>query len=280
MNHRNPQRLLLIPLVLILAACSGWPAVGGGGTAETFGPRPECVPIRDHATAHALDHRLGCALDRLAGLRLVGAAVVVPGLVQRAQIQADRTVRELTGRLYGDAQYDLEILGAQLDEIERYLVASLREPEVVQAAVAVSAGRDDTLARLAARLECHAQFASDSSELDPRFAALLGELGASLRERPEVTVQVTGHTDDVGSEAYNHGLAGRRAEAVRTVLSHAGVAVSRIEVVAAGETARLFETVTPAARLANRRVEVLLSKPEGALQSAAYCPLPPTVPAT
>ena len=111
--------ILIVLAVCSLSACSGWPPEGAGGSAEHVGPHPDCVPVNDGSSVSALDHRLGCANRRLQTLVRMGSKHYQPGLIQAAERQSRRVIRELTGGLYSDAVIDLHIFSAQLDEIER-----------------------------------------------------------------------------------------------------------------------------------------------------------------
>ncbi len=70
---------------------------------------------------------------------------------------------------------------------------------------------------------------------------------------------VTGHTDDIGPQAYNDALALRRAEAVRQVLASAGLSASAIEVAGKGKSDYVASNETPQGRALNRRAEVRLN---------------------
>ena len=67
---------------------------------------------------------------------------------------------------------------------------------------------------------------------------------------------VYGHTDDVGSQAYNQELSEKRARAVRDYLVEAGIGQEIITTKGFGKTKPLVPGTTPEARAKNRRVEV------------------------
>lgn len=71
-------------------------------------------------------------------------------------------------------------------------------------------------------------------------------------------IEVVGHTDDVGDEAYNMDLSLQRARAVRDLLIAGGVDPSKIVAVGLGESAPIATNKTPEGRAENRRVEVLV----------------------
>lgn len=95
-------------------------------------------------------------------------------------------------------------------------------------------------------------FAFNSAELTPEARNVLMRQADWIRQFPEVRFRVFGHTDLVGSNAYNQRLGMRRANAVVSFLVQNGVSRSRLEaVVSNGETQPLIQTTAPEMR--NRR---------------------------
>lgn len=86
-------------------------------------------------------------------------------------------------------------------------------------------------------------FAFNSAQLDAGARAALDRQAHFIRQFPELRFRVYGHTDLVGSPAYNQGLGMRRAQAVVAYLSSRGVSRSRLEaVVSYGETRPVIDT--------------------------------------
>lgn len=95
-------------------------------------------------------------------------------------------------------------------------------------------------------------FAFNSAVIDAQAARILDAQANFIRQFPEVTFRVYGHTDLVGSGAYNKQLGLRRAQAVVGYFSARGISRSRLEaVVSFGETQPLVQTQNPEER--NRR---------------------------
>ena len=69
-------------------------------------------------------------------------------------------------------------------------------------------------------------------------------------------VEIGGHTDSLGSNAYNQKLSQRRAESVKTYLSERGVDANRMEVKGYGEAEPVAPNDTAEGRELNRRVEL------------------------
>ena len=87
---------------------------------------------------------------------------------------------------------------------------------------------------------------------------ILDQAAATLKEHDGVAVTVEGHTDNIGSDAYNQKLSVRRAEAVRDYLAGQGVPTSRMTVVGKGESEPVATNDTEDGRAQNRRVELLV----------------------
>ncbi|MGF1532849.1 MAG: OmpA family protein [Bernardetiaceae bacterium] len=76
-----------------------------------------------------------------------------------------------------------------------------------------------------------------------------------LQNNPELSIEVGGHTDNVGSPSANQVLSEKRANAVRDFLYERGIAPERIQVQGYGETAPLLPNDSPENRAKNRRIE-------------------------
>ena len=84
-----------------------------------------------------------------------------------------------------------------------------------------------------------------------------------LNENPGRNVLIEGFTDSVGSDESNMGLSQRRADAVRTSLVGQGIASTRIRTRGYGESYPVASNDNAAGRQQNRRVEIVISDPQG-----------------
>lgn len=106
--------------------------------------------------------------------------------------------------------------------------------------------------RFAAEVPSTITFAFNSSQITPEAAAILNVQANWILQFPEVRFRVYGHTDLVGSDAYNKALGLRRAKAVVAYFGTRGISRSRLEAVASfGETQPVVNTQGP--EQANRR---------------------------
>lgn len=102
-------------------------------------------------------------------------------------------------------------------------------------------------------------FAVDSSTITPTFQGTLDQIAASLTKYPNSLIDVMGHTDSTGSDAYNLELSQRRAEAVANYLALRGVTRSRIATMGYGEQYPVASNDTAEGRALNRRVEIRIT---------------------
>ena len=101
-------------------------------------------------------------------------------------------------------------------------------------------------------------FSTASTELTPESQPILEALFAEVAKRQAVEVQVTGHTDRVGTDATNDRLSLERAQAVQEMLVQRGLKTNFIRAVGRGEREPLVPTPDEQPEPRNRRVEVIV----------------------
>ena len=99
-------------------------------------------------------------------------------------------------------------------------------------------------------------FDFDKSVLKPAGKTRLSDLASKLQGIDIEVVVATGHTDSVGSDAYNMKLSLRRANAVKAFLVSKGIPADRIFTAGKGESSPVASNKTREGRAKNRRVEV------------------------
>jgi len=106
------------------------------------------------------------------------------------------------------------------------------------------------------RVELDVKFDFDKAKVKEESYADIQSLAEFMNQYPQTSTTVEGHTDSVGTDAYNQKLSERRAAAVRDVLvNQYGVADARVSSVGYGESRPVADNATDAGRAVNRRVE-------------------------
>lgn len=103
-------------------------------------------------------------------------------------------------------------------------------------------------------------FEFDRDELMPRSYVELNKLLELLRANPRLIIEIVGHTDNLGSDAYNLDLSRRRAQAVVNFLRTNKIAANRLRFRGEGESKPVATNDTDEGRAQNRRVEFVVVK--------------------
>ena len=102
-------------------------------------------------------------------------------------------------------------------------------------------------------------FDTAKATLKPGAREKLAKVSGILVTHPDLKIEIEGHTDSVGGDAYNQGLSERRAESVRAYLVSQRIAPQTITTVGFGESRPVATNDTAAGRQQNRRVELVVS---------------------
>src|SRR5439155_12617365 len=135
------------------------------------------------------------------------------------------------------------IVGAMMDKQER----ELRQINGVN----VTRTADD---ELNVTVKNEVLFDFNSAGLRSASRSALREMANVFEKYPNTTISVQGHTDSIGSAAYNERLSERRADAVAGYLENIGVRSSRIEAIGFGESQPRASNDSASGRQLNRRV--------------------------
>ncbi|MFB0874708.1 MULTISPECIES: OmpA family protein [unclassified Sphingobium] len=141
-------------------------------------------------------------------------------------------------------------IGAYMDAQER----KLRE-ETAGTGVDVIRDGDNLLLRMPSGIT----FAYDRADVQPQFQPTLNDVASVLAQYPKTYIDVLGHTDSDGSDAYNQTLSERRAQAVASYLVSRGVQSARLATRGYGETQPIASNATEEGKAANRRVEIKIA---------------------
>jgi outer membrane protein OmpA-like peptidoglycan-associated protein len=208
------------------------------------------------------------------------AEAVVGTMQARAATDSLRTAR--LNRLLSMSQAQRDSLAA-MNQLSQQEIAALRERNVMVSQQADSLRREAELAN--ARLNealnqlrtlvveitnlqqtsrglvislSDILFDLNKATLKPGAEANIRRIAAVLKQYPEHQIAVEGHTDSLGTDAYNQRLSEQRAEAVRTALIAGGVDSGKISARGFGESQPVADNGNAAGRQQNRRVEVVV----------------------
>lgn len=170
-----------------------------------------------------------------------GAGYLLGDVVGGRHDRAEKIIGAGIGAVAGGA------IGNYMDRQE----AELRR-ETAGTGIDVIRQGDELLLRMPAGIT----FDFDSYSIRPEFRATLDEVAQTLGAYPQTYVDVLGHTDSTGTDAYNQRLSEQRAKAVADYLSYRGVNPARIATRGYGETMPIASNDTEAGRAQNRRVEI------------------------
>ena len=179
-------------------------------------------------------------IGALAGAALgTGAGAVVGGKSKRTEMIVGAGI----GAIAGTA------IGAYMDKQEK----ELREKTAGTDVEVIRQG-DELLLNMPSGIT----FDTDSYSIKPEFRTTLDNIASTLGSYNQTYVDVYGHTDSTGADAYNMTLSRNRADSVASYLATHGVARARIGTQGFGETQPVASNDTDAGRAQNRRVEIKL----------------------
>ena len=255
---------LLLILITCLSACSHWPKHGFGGMAEH--DIANISPVMAHeplGPEHGLRFDLELTSRHLDMLVLEGAELCFPATVLQSKQRQHRIVREVAGGLHYDAANDLIVQRGILARLERQLsyvtsmnLCSLPPTKFQQNHKVPINGYTESITDIISILNIDNQFATDSSELNPKYIGRLSDAAHFLKTKPNLYITITGHTDKEGSNTYNHKLALDRAKMAGRYLNIFGIEKKRINYYESGEENPLFDGEKAHIRLINRRVSI------------------------
>ena len=135
-----------------------------------------------------------------------------------------------------------------------YLEQQERELRQKTAGTGIDVTRDGD--SLLLNMPSEVTFDVDSSAVKPQFRNTLNDVASTLVQYESTYIDVYGHTDSTGSDAYNQTLSERRAQSVSSYLSSRGVQPARLATQGFGESQPVASNTTEDGRAQNRRVEI------------------------
>jgi outer membrane protein OmpA-like peptidoglycan-associated protein len=103
-------------------------------------------------------------------------------------------------------------------------------------------------------------FDTNKATIKPVSFALLNDVAQALKDNPKIKVEVQGHTDSQGNDAFNLKLSQKRAESVRAYVAGRGIDKNRMVPRGYGEDVPIADNRTDAGRGQNRRVEFVITE--------------------
>ena len=195
----------------------------------------------------AADQPLGTMGHREAGALIgaVGGAVVGAVAYDRNRTKG-AVVGAVGGALAGGA------VGRYMDDQKRDLEKNLASE------IKLGQARVDKLANDVVRITMTSQtaFETNSASIKPGFHSTMDKVADVVVRYGKTTLTVVGHTDDVGTNAYNQSLSERRALSVAQYLESKRVDSMRLATAGKGETQPRSSNATESGRQENRRVEI------------------------
>ncbi|WP_066700523.1 OmpA family protein [Sphingobium amiense] len=215
-----------------------------------------------------ITHRLMCAAG-LAAMLATTACTTDPDTGERRVSKA--AIGGIGGALGGYLLGDLvggrrdrteKILGAGIGAVAgagigAYMDAQERKLREQTAGTGVDVIRDGD--NLLLRMPSGITFAYDRADVQPQFQPTLNDVASVLAQYPKTYIDVYGHTDSDGTDAYNQTLSERRAQAVADYLVRQGVQSARIATRGFGESQPIASNATEEGKAANRRVEIKIA---------------------
>ena len=201
------------------------------------------------------DADVAATLWRGAPTRYTGGAEIFNfenGRMLSAEHRATDGVRTIVfindNTLFGHSQ-DASVYAVQIKPMQSGMVSS-------DAGQLTSESMADALIQQG-HFAMHLPFDFNQATLRPDAQSTLTALSQLMEQHPSLRIRLEGHTDQVGSAAYNKKLSLNRALAVKSALTAQGIVGQRIEVTGFGATRPIAGNDTDEGRAQNRRVEVV-----------------------
>lgn len=160
--------------------------------------------------------------------------------------QEATSARETAARAQAEAAQVRKKAEAELNRLEAAL-GQIAETRRTALGLVMNLGSD------------YLKFEFDKADLRQEDRELLSRIAGILLTSQDYTISVNGHTDDVGTQAYNQNLSERRAKAVRDYLVKAGLPAEILSVTGHGKALPLVPGSSEEARAKNRRVELAIA---------------------
>jgi outer membrane protein OmpA-like peptidoglycan-associated protein len=226
---------------LLLSAC----ATPGGPAPTRPAPAP---PATTPQTAGGSTQPAEPGMSNKAKGAAIGAIIGAIAGVATGDDAKERRNRALIGA--GVGALAGVAVGSYMDEQERKL-----KEQLANSGVGVRREGDNIVLEMPGSIT----FATNSSDVRAEFYGVLNSVSTTMKEYDRTTIDVVGHTDDVGTDAYNQALSERRAQSVAAYINNQGVNPVRVVAIGRGESQPVDSNASEDGRARNRRVELTLT---------------------
>lgn len=186
-------------------------------------------------------------------LTLDDSLIHVPTLMLRADLRHGELAMQLELEVLDDPEFPLQLRVCCVRSADRVVRIERRRERPIERA----------LAETGQAIVYGIQFDFGSADLREDSEPVIGEITDALRAYPDWHLRIEGHTDAIGDAASNLDLSGRRAAAVKAELVRrlGAAAGDRLDITGNGESRPRADNETLEGRAANRRVELIRTKP-------------------
>ena len=207
---------------------------------------------------------------RLSSVIILGAALILSGCASMNKTQKGAVVGTaaggaagaVIGRASGNTALGA-IIGAAVGGATGAVIGRQMDKQAEEIKNTVPDARVERVGEgIVVEFSSNVLFAFDKSNLSSDAKTNLDKLVIVLNNYPDTDIELQGHTDSKGSEAYNQNLSEQRAGAVSSYLSVKGIRNSRVTIKGFGETVPKYDNETAEGRTQNRRVEFLITANE------------------
>jgi len=245
------------------------------------GPAMQIVPADVHVAREALDSADKSFSDNgdtpetrdkaYVAMRKAQVAEVIAATKQTDQARADAlrdaqlaTVAELSNtrkQLSQEQQHAAQTEAQLAQERQARIDAEKRAKEALENLAKMASIKEESRG-MVITLSGAVLFPSGQSVLLPAAMSSLDNVVTALKSTPDRNIMVEGHTDSVGTHAFNMDLSQRRAQSVRDYLVSRGLPSEIVRAQGWGPDRPVAENSTADGRANNRRVEIVVSPPE------------------
>jgi outer membrane protein OmpA-like peptidoglycan-associated protein len=183
---------------------------------------------------------------------------------ERNRIIAEARTREAEAaqRAAADATRELDIQARAIEERSRAAEAAEQRARDLESELEQLEARDTDRGLVLTLGDV--LFDTGQASLKPGAVTTIDRLAQFMRDYPERSVRIEGHTDSMGGDDANQQLSERRAMAVRDALVARNVDAARIVTIGYGEAQPIASNDSAGGRQQNRRIEVVVSDEQGA----------------